>query len=78
MDRRTYRLPADILVEVAAAAERCGVSQNEYVRLALARQLGRETCRDEIAALRELADQRHRELAEEIAALKLWRRHVGR
>jgi hypothetical protein len=52
MERKTYRLPSDMLREISAEARRRGVAEVQYVREAIARQLGRDTCRDEIAELR--------------------------
>lgn len=62
MERKTYRLPSATLREVRAHAARRGVSDVQYIRAAIERQLGRDTCLDEVDRLAQRVDLLERRL----------------
>jgi ABC-type Fe2+-enterobactin transport system substrate-binding protein len=70
MERKAYRFPTGMLAEVAADARRLGITEAVWARDAFARQLGRNTGRDEIAELARRNDQRFAELEEKLAVMK--------
>jgi hypothetical protein len=78
-DRLTVRLDESMLQEMRAAARRRGVSLPHYAREAWARQLGRDTCLDEIDRLRQAGDDRHEQLERQITGFdRRLRRIEGR
>lgn len=58
MRRRTMRFPAEQLKEVRTQAARHGITEAHYIRSAIDRQLGRDSCLDEIAAAEQRALER--------------------
>lgn len=75
MVRRTHWFDPDQLDQVAIASRRRSVSQSQYLRDALNFQLGRDSARDEVAALEAIVEDLRAELTDTRQRVAMLARH---